>query len=143
LLDAASAARRRRPLVAGLRGLRAYVGPLTSNVDARPAARGGPSTRCARRPPVGVPGCALLGQTSATSRSLVARRRADGPEAYAGRLAAWDELLAGVGERGRGSGEAARTAAEQARTALLAAGTDADRVGDLLGRGEAGAPARR
>jgi hypothetical protein len=129
---------------AELRGLRAYVGPLTSNVDARPAARQWafdvlreqaagwrPRVRAARAEVQGVPVASWHGDVRAAQ------------EAYAERLATWDELLGGFGRRGQGSGAAARSAAERARSALLAAGTDADRVHELLGRGEAGTAPRR
>jgi hypothetical protein len=128
----------------GLRGLRAYVGPLTGNVDARPAARQWafdalheeaarwrPRVRAARSDVLDLPVVAWHGDVKAAR------------EAYAGRLAAWEELLAGVGRPGRGSGQAARSSAERARTALLTAGTDAERVRELLGRGEVDTAPRR
>ena len=68
---------------------------------------------------------------------------AEARDAYADRLAAWDELLAGVGRRGRGSGDDARAAADRALEALLVAGTDADRTRQLLAAGEAGTGVRR
>lgn len=129
---------------ASLRGLRAYVGPLVSNTDARPearewafdalrgdAARWRPRVRERR-------GDVLALQIAPWHRDARAAR-----DAYAGRLAAWDRLLAGVGRRGQGSGAPAREAAERARTALVAAGLDADEVRQLLGLGEARDRARR
>jgi predicted lipoprotein len=127
-----------------LLGLRAYVGPLVGDPEARPAARrwAVDSLReeaASWRPRVRAQREAVLELSVAPWHTDLAAARS----AYAERLAAWDALLAGVGRRGGGSGERARDAADRASTALLVAGTDADRVRELLGRGEAGAAARR
>ena len=129
---------------ASLRGLRAYVGPLVGNPDARPearewafdsrladAARWRPRVRQERADVLDLP-------VAPWHREARAAR-----EAYADRLAAWDELLDGVGRRGRGSGASARDAAERASTALALADLDEGRVRDLLGLGEAEAVRRR
>lgn len=129
---------------ASLRGLRAYVGPLAGNVDARPearewafdalradAARFRPRVQDSRADVLGLPVAPWHGDV------LAAR------DAYAARLTAWDELLDGVGRRGRGSGASARVAAERASTALVVADLDEGRVRDLLGLGEARSTTRR
>ena len=129
---------------ASLRGLRAYVGPLVGNVDARPearewafdtlradAARWRPRVREQRAEVLDLPVAPWHGDV------LAAR------DAYAGRLAAWDDLLDGVGRRGRGSGAASRAAAERASAALVVADLDEQRVRDLLGLGEVRRAARR
>jgi hypothetical protein len=129
---------------ASLRGLRAYVGPLVGNLEARPearewavdalrddAARWRPRVRAERSEVLGLPVAPWHGDV------LAAR------DAYAGRLAAWDELLGGVGRRGGGSGASARAAAERASTALAGADLDQRRVRDLLGLGEARSTPRR
>jgi hypothetical protein len=128
---------------ARLLGLRAYVGPLVGDPDARPAARQWAidslrEEAASWRPRVRDERAAVLDLPVAPWHTDLAGAR----EAYAERLAAWDQLLAGVGRRGGGSGAQARDAADRARAALLGAGTDPGRVRALLGR-EAGAPARR
>lgn len=123
---------------ASLRGLRAYVGPLAGNADARPEAREWAfdtlRADAARwRPRVRDSRTDVLDLRVAPWHGDLAAAR----DAYAGRLAAWDELLEGVGRRGRGSGAVSRAAAERAGSALVAADLDEDRVRELLGLGEA------
>jgi hypothetical protein len=129
---------------ASLRGLREYVGPLVSDVDARPEAREWAfdtlRADAARwRPRVREERTQVLDLAVAPWHGDVRAAR----DAYAGRLAAWDELLDGVGRRGRGSGASARVAAERASTALVVADLDERRVRDLLGLGEARSTTRR
>ena len=129
---------------ASLRGLRAYVGPLAGNVDARPEARAWAfdtlRADAARwRPRVREERAEVLDLHVAPWHGDVLAAR----DAYAGRLAAWDELLDGVGRRGRGSGASARVAAERASTALVVAELDEGRVRALLGLGEARSTTRR
>ena len=123
---------------ASLRGMRTYVGPLVADVDARPEAREWAfdtlRADAARwRPRVRDQRAEVLALPVAPWHSDVLAAR----DAYAGRLAAWDALLDGVGRRGRGSGEPARIAADRAATALVLADLDEDRVRELLGRGKA------
>ncbi len=145
LLDAVVAAEQVvQRSAASLRGLRAYVGPLAANPDARPEARAWAfdalRADAARwRPRVRQEQAAVLELPVAPWHGDVRAAR----DAYADRLAAWDELLDGVGRRGRGSGASARTAAERAATALGVADLDEERVRGLLGLGEARSTARR
>ena len=127
-----------------LLGLRTYVGPLVGDPDARPAARqwAVDSLRdeaASWRPRVQEQRAAVLDLRVLRWHGEVVQAR----RAYADRLAAWDELLAGVGRRGRGSGDAARAAEDRALEALLVAGTDADRARQLLAAGEVGTGPRR
>ena len=129
---------------ASLRGLRAYVGPLVGNVEARPEAREWAvdtlRADAARwRPRVRAQRSQVLDLAVAPWHDDVLAAR----DAYAGRLTAWDELLDGVGRRGRGSGASAQAAAERASAALVGADLDERRVRDLLGLGEARSTARR
>lgn len=132
---------------ASLRGLGTYVAPLTSNPEAPEAARAW--------------ALSVLSDDAARWQPRVQSRRAEvldvdlapwhyslrtAREAYAHRLSAWKDSLAEV-ERGPQApgdgGRAVRAAAEQARRALLAAGADAGRVDEALGRREARSGARR
>ena len=127
-----------------LQGLRTYVGPLVGDPDARPAARrwavGALQDEAASwRPRVRQQRTAVLDLPVASWHGDVAAAR----DAYAERLAAWDELLAGVGRRGRGSGADARAAQDRALAALLAAEADPDRARELLAAGEARTGSRR
>jgi hypothetical protein len=129
---------------ASLRGLRTYVGPLVSNLDARPAARqwafDAIRADAARwRPRVRDERAGVLAVPVAPWHRDARAARA----AYAGRLAAWDDLLGGVGRRGGGSGAPARSAAERASEALVLADLDEERVRELLGLGEARSTTRR
>ena len=119
-----------------LLGLRTYVGPLVGDPDARPAARQWavdtlrgeaadwrPRVQDQRAAVLDVPVLRWHGD-------LVAAR-----DAYAERLAAWDEVLAGVGRRGGTSGTDTRAGAAEA---LVAAGLDPGDVRSLLPGGLSG-----
>ena len=127
-----------------LLALRTYVGPLVGDPDARPAARQWAvdtlrDEAASWRPRVRQQQDEVRDLRVLPWHGDVAAAR----DAYVERLVAWDELLAGVGRRGRGSGDDARGAADRARAALLAAGTDPERARDLLGLGEAPPGSRR
>ena len=142
LLDAVAAGEQSvRASSASLRGLATYVGPLTSNAEApqaarawafdvlsRDAARWQPRVQSRRQDVLDVPVAPWHGEARAAR------------EAYAQRLAVWTEVLlameaATLGQSDRG--QQVRSSTRQAREALLLAGADAERVRELLGRGEA------
>jgi len=132
---------------ASLRGLATYVSPLTSNPDAPDAARSWAfealSQDAARwQPRVQDRRQEVLDVAVAPWHGDVRSAR----EAYAERLGVWLQALvemenATLGQGG--VGRDVRSSAARAREALLVAGADAERVQELLGRGEAGAPLRR